>query len=124
MFKGLSMNKFGNITISVTNKMQQSYVFMDTFKSALHVSGDSFAHLQEHFYCIYSFLNNSPTLLPTGRQQIRCIAPKSCIYSKSATEDGRKYRPKHVEQNLITVQKYATYSVYYISVGNSTCFVC
>jgi len=28
----------------------------------------------------------------------------------------------HCESNLITVQQDATYSVYYISVGSSTCF--
>jgi len=30
--------------------------FIDSFKLALYVSGDSFAHLQEHFDCTYSFL--------------------------------------------------------------------
>jgi len=30
----------------------------------------------------------------------------------------------HRESNFITVQQDATYSVYYISVGSSTCFVC
>jgi len=30
----------------------------------------------------------------------------------------------HRESNLITVQQDATYSVYYISVGSSTCFGC
>ena len=30
----------------------------------------------------------------------------------------------HRESNLITVQQNATYSVYYISVGSSTCFGC
>jgi len=30
----------------------------------------------------------------------------------------------HRESNLITVQQDATYSVYYISVGNSTSFGC
>ena len=30
----------------------------------------------------------------------------------------------HCESNLITVQQDATYSVYYISVGSSTCFGC
>jgi len=30
----------------------------------------------------------------------------------------------HRESNLITVQQDATYSVYYISVGGSTCFGC
>jgi hypothetical protein len=42
--------------ISVTNKMQQSYIFIDSYKPARHVSGDSFAHLREHFDCIYSIL--------------------------------------------------------------------
>ena len=32
--------------------------------------------------------------------------------------------PVHCELNLITVQPDATYSVYYISVGSSTCFGC
>jgi len=36
--------------------MQQNYIFIDSFKSALHVNGNSFAHLQEHFDCMYSFL--------------------------------------------------------------------
>jgi len=30
----------------------------------------------------------------------------------------------HRESNVITVQQDATYSVYYISVGSSTCFGC
>ena len=30
----------------------------------------------------------------------------------------------HRESNLITVQQDATYSVYYISLGSSTCFGC
>jgi len=30
--------------------------FIASFKLALHVSGDSFAHLQEHFDCTYRFL--------------------------------------------------------------------
>jgi len=30
--------------------------FIDSLKLALHVSGDCFFHLQEHFDCIYSFL--------------------------------------------------------------------
>ena len=30
----------------------------------------------------------------------------------------------HRESNLITVQQDATYSVYCISVGSSTCFMC
>ena len=34
------------------------------------------------------------------------------------------YGSVHGESNLITVQQDATYSVYYISVGSSTCFGC
>jgi len=37
--------------------------------------------LRSTFYCIYSFWYNAPTLLPTGRQQCRCIVP-NCIYSQ------------------------------------------
>jgi hypothetical protein len=33
----------------------QKHLFIDLFKSALHVSGNVFAHLQEQFNCIYSF---------------------------------------------------------------------
>ena len=32
------------------------------------------------------------------------------------------YGSMHRESNLITVEQDATYSVYYISVGSSTCF--
>ena len=35
-----------------------------------------------------------------------------------------KHGSVHRESNLITVQQDATYSVYYISVGSSTCFGC
>jgi hypothetical protein len=33
----------------------QPFPFIDLFKSALHVSGDVFAHPQEQFNCVYSF---------------------------------------------------------------------
>jgi len=38
--------------MEATNKMQQfSFIdlFIDLFESAVHVSGDKLAHLQEHF---------------------------------------------------------------------------
>ena len=73
-----------------------NFSFINLLNSALHVSGDKFAHPQEHFFdCtnIYSFWYNAPTLLPTGatvemerqfhlnrgtvRQQCRCIVPKA-----------------------------------------------
>ena len=51
--------------IGATVEMELS--FINLFKSALHVSGDKFAHPQEHFFdSIYSFRYNASTLLPTG----------------------------------------------------------
>jgi hypothetical protein len=44
----------------------QQFPFIDLFKSALRISGDNFAHPQQHFNCIYSFWYSAPTLLPTG----------------------------------------------------------
>ena len=45
----------------------KTFSYINLYKSALHVSGDKFAHPQEHFFdCIYSFWYNAPTLLPTG----------------------------------------------------------
>jgi hypothetical protein len=78
--------------------------------------------LRSTFDCIYSFWYNAPTLPPTGdavkmefrsistvctrtlfhlnrvtgRQQCRCIVPKAVDTVKSAPEDGRICRPKHV----------------------------
>jgi len=43
--------------------------FIDSFKLALHVSGDSFVHLEEHFDGIYSFLDNIPTVLSAAEFQ-------------------------------------------------------
>jgi len=40
-----------------TNKMQQIPfidLFIDLFESAVHVSGDKLAHLQEHFLILYT----------------------------------------------------------------------
>jgi hypothetical protein len=68
--------------------------------------------LRSTFDCIYSFWYNAPTLLPigntvemerhlnlvTGRQQCRCIVLSKAVHTvKSAPEDGRICRPKHVE---------------------------
>jgi hypothetical protein len=86
----------------------QEFPFIDLLKSALHVSGDVFTHLQEQFYYIYVCvaLVQCTDLLPTGdtfemdllRWWVREDFPyQSYIYSKIAPEDGRKHRPKHVE---------------------------
>jgi hypothetical protein len=46
----------------------QQFPFIDLFKSAVHVSGDVFSHLQEQFTCRYIQLWCRPAadLLPTG----------------------------------------------------------
>ena len=62
--------------------------FINLFKSALHVSGDKFAHPQEHFLTVYTAFG-APTLLPTGatgRQQCRCIVPKAVCTFKTCDE--------------------------------------
>jgi hypothetical protein len=47
--------------------MQQLFRLLIFLKSALCVSGDKFAHPQEHyFHCIYSVWYNAPTLLPAA----------------------------------------------------------
>jgi len=43
-----------------------TFSFINLFNSVLHVSGDKFAHPQEHVLTIHSFWYNAPTLLPTG----------------------------------------------------------
>ena len=91
--------------------MQQPFRLLTLFKSSLHVSGDKFAHPQEHFFdSIYSFWYNAPTLLPTGAtvemelmfrlNRGTGLQQKLYIQSKkSAPEDGRICRPKHVGLN-------------------------
>jgi hypothetical protein len=78
------------------NNQQDATIFLFTnlFNSALHVSDDKFAHPQEHFWTMYSFWYDAPTLLPTG-----ALYQKLYIHSKSAPEDGRICRPKHVGLN-------------------------
>jgi len=64
--------------------------FIGVFKSAVHVSGDKLAHLQEHFW-LYIQLLVQRTLSPVGSNI-------GALYQvKSAPEDGRVCRPKHVQ---------------------------
>ena len=88
--------------ILTTNKIQQ-IPFIDLFKSALHVSGDKLAHLQEHFLTVYTAFGTVQCTviaaeLVTGWLQYRCVIPKAVYTVKSAPEDGRICRPKHVDQ--------------------------
>ena len=41
-------------------------LFVYLFESAVHVSGDKLAHLQEHFLTVYTVWYNVPILLSTG----------------------------------------------------------
>jgi hypothetical protein len=55
-------------------------LFIDLFKSALHVSGNKLAHLQEHFLTVYTAFCTMHRYccrsVTTGRQQYRYIVPK------------------------------------------------
>ena len=57
--------------------MQQSSCLLIFFKSAQHVSGDKFAHLQEHFFTVYTAFD---TMHRSAAVPVHCT--KSCIYSK------------------------------------------
>ena len=71
-----------------------AFSFIKLFNSTLHVSGDKFAHPQEHFLTVYT---------ACGTMHRHCIVgvlhQNLYIQSKSAPEDGRICRPKHVGLN-------------------------
>ena len=75
-------------------------LFIDLFKSALHVSGDKFAHLQEHYWLYIQLWYNTPILLPTGdkvftgRQQYRCIVPKAVYTIKKCSWEWASLSPE------------------------------
>ena len=81
-----------------------TFSFINLFKSVLHVSGDKFAHPQEHFLTLYTafgIMNRLccrpvPRCHGTGRQQCRYIVQKAVYTVKCAPEDGRICRPKLV----------------------------
>ena len=56
-----------------------NFSFINLFKSAQHVSGDKFAHPQEHFLTIYSVWYNAPTLLPMGDTVEMELSPISTV---------------------------------------------
>ena len=99
--------------IDINNQQDaKTFSFIDIFTSALHVSGDKFAHSQEHFLSVYTVFGTmqrqcSRTMLRLKfNSSISTVAPVSssvgALYqklytqSKSAPEDGRVSRPKHV----------------------------
>ena len=89
----------------------QQILFIDLFKTALHVLGDKLAHPQEHFLTVYMAFGtmhryccqpvtrlrwNVLTLSLVG-SNIGALYQKLYIQSKIAPEDGRVCRSKHIE---------------------------
>ena len=66
-----------------------NFSFINLFKSALHVSEDKFAHPEGHFLTVY-------TAFGTVHYNCSALYQKLYIQSKSAPQDGRICRPKHV----------------------------
>ena len=89
--------------------------FIKIPKLARHVSGNSYAHLQEHYTVGYSLWYEAPYMLtavgldadgpvhlhPSQRKATYEVHhPISCILQSNAPEDGHNYCPKHVELTL------------------------
>jgi hypothetical protein len=72
-----------------------TFSFINLLKSALNVLGDKFVHPQEHFLTVYTAFCSIPTVAPVG-SSVGALYQKLYIQSKSAPEDGRICRPKHV----------------------------
>jgi len=103
-----------HVVNDVSNQQDATtFSFINLFKSALHVSGDRFAHPQEHFLTVYTafcavhrhccrpvsrlrWVSSIPTVAQAG-SIVGALYQKLYIQSKSAPEDGRICRPKHVE---------------------------
>jgi hypothetical protein len=64
----------------------QQFPFIDLFKSALHVSGDVFAHPQEQFNCIYIALVQCTDLMPTGATVEMQVPSQPCHRSVHCTK--------------------------------------
>jgi len=81
-----------------------AFSFINLFISAHHVSGDKFAHTQEHFLTVYTAFGtmhcepygSHVKILLIIIYHYSALYQKLYIQSKSAPEDGRICRPKHV----------------------------
>jgi len=95
----------------------QQIPFIHHFKSGLHVLSDKLDHPQEQLLILYTAfgtmhrnccrqvtsLSSISTLSPVGRNT-GALYQKLYIQSKSAPEDGRVCRPKHVEFRSIFIK--------------------
>ena len=70
--------------------------FIDSFKLSLHVSGEYFAHLQEHFDCIYSFLEQRTESAVCRRP----VTHPTCVTGQQQTADS-----VHCSKKLYTQSK-------------------
>jgi len=69
----------------------QQFSFIDLFESTLHVSGDRLAHLQEHFFTVYTALVQCTDIAAdrvTGRLQYQSIVRRLYIQSKVLLKMG------------------------------------
>jgi len=80
--------------------MQQLFLFINLFNSALHVSGDKFANPQEHLLTVYTAFGtiHRHCCQPVG-SSVGAMYQKLYMQSASAPEDGRICCPKHVGLN-------------------------
>ena len=84
--------------------------FIDLFNSALHVSGDKFAHPQEHFLTVYTafftmhrlccWLRRFHLNRCTGRQQYRRIVPKAVYTVKKCSWGWANWSPETCRADL------------------------
>ena len=88
--------------MQTTNKMQQPFSFINLFKSGQHVSGDKFAHPQEHFLTLYTASGTrhrlscrpAPQFYLNCRQQCRCIVPEAVYTVKKCSWGWANLRPE------------------------------
>ena len=83
----------------------------------IHAFDAALSNRPPHIQCLAHHMSHiweMSDLNPYGENDSRVF-----FFGKSDTHGS-----VHRESNLITVQQVATYSVYYISVGSSTCFGC
>jgi len=84
-----------------------TFLFINLFNSALHVSGDKFAHPQELFLTLYTafgimYRHCCRPVAPVG-SSVGALYKKLYIQPKRAPEEGRICHPKHVSCCILLV---------------------